>query len=121
MALQIPITSKKNLPKWTNVYPQGTREGDEEQKFFIALARNPKWEWRSVQAIAKDSGLSPKRVEEIIQKYFKKYPGMIVQSTKNEDLWAYWERVPNAGSKDDATVTAKDQEERIDKATKKNP
>ena len=111
--------TKKTPPKWTAVYPQGTREGDEEQKFFIALARNSKWEWRSVTAIAKDSGLSPKRCEEIIQKYHK--CGMIIQSGKNEDLWAYWERVPNLGEKDDASVTEKDQKERIDKATKSKP
>ena len=104
---------KRSPRKWVDVYPQGTKEGNEEQKFFIALARNPKWEWRSVAAIAKDSNLTPKRVEEIIQKYYK--CGIVIQSTKNEDLWAYWERVPNLGEKDDATITDKDQKDRIDK------
>ena len=115
------MSKKKTPPKWIDVYPQGTKDGDEEQKFFIALARNAKWEWRTVVAIAKDAGLSPQRVEEIIQKYHKKYPGMIVQSPKNEDLWAYWERVPDMSTKDTSSVTDKDQEERISKVTKKNP
>lgn len=110
----------KKMPlKWIDVYPQGTKEGDEEQKFFIALARNPKWEWRSITAIAKDSGLTPKRVEQIIQKYYK--CGIVIQSSKNEDLWAYWERVPNLAEKDDSSVTKKDQKDRIDKAVNANP
>ena len=58
----------KKLPKWTDVYPQGCKAGDEEQDFFIALARNPKWQWRSVAAIAKESGLSKERVEELLNK-----------------------------------------------------
>lgn len=111
--------SKKTPPKWTEVYPQGTKEGNEEQKFFIALARNPKWEWRTVAAIAQESGLSNKRVEEIIAKYYK--CGMVVQSSKNEDLWAYWERVPQAASKEDKSITDKDQQARMDKVAKKSP
>jgi len=81
-----------NPKKWVNVYPQGTLEGNEEQQFFIALGRNPKYKWRSVSAIAKESGLSEKRVEEIISKYYSK--GMVFQNPKNEDQWGYWERVP---------------------------
>ena len=55
--------------KWTDVYPVGTKEGDEEARFFRSLARHPKYDWRSTAAISKESGLSPKRVEEIIAKY----------------------------------------------------
>lgn len=104
----------KNPLKWTDVYPQGTKTGDEEQGFFIALARNPKWEWRSVAAIAKESGLSKERVEEIIEKYWKK--GLIFQNPKNEDQWGYWERVPEMVPKSDGSITDKDHENRIKKA-----
>lgn len=109
--------SHKCLKKWTEVYPQGTTEGNEEQRFFIALARNAKWEWRSAQAISKESGLPVKRVEEIIQKYYKK--GMVLQAPQNEDLWGYWERVMPDGPCN-ASIGQKDQKDRVDKAVKKN-
>jgi hypothetical protein len=57
--------------KWTEVYPQGTPEGDEEARFFKSLARHPKYDWRSTAAIAKESGLTHTRVEQIIAKYLK--------------------------------------------------
>ena len=102
----------KRYRKWINVYPQGTKEGDEEQKFFISLARHPKYEWRSLAAVAKESGLDKKRVEQIIQKYYK--AGMIVQNPKNEDQWGYWERLDssllNSPSK---SMAEKDHEQRI--------
>ena len=103
----------KKLPKWTEVYPQGTKEGDEEQAFFIALARHPKYEHRSISAIEKESGLPAHRVEEIIAKYYKK--GMVVQSPKNEDMWGYWARVEQAEAK--PTIAKKDQNDRISKAS----
>ena len=103
-----------NPPKWVNVYPQGTKEGDEEQLVFISLARNPKYEWRSVATIAKESGLSKERVEEILAKYYKK--GMVFQSNKNEDLWAYWERVPQLVYDDQGSVSDKDKKNRVDEA-----
>jgi len=107
--------SKNSKPrKWTDVYPQGTTEGNEEQKLFISLARNPKFEWRSVKALAKDTGLSVERVEEILNKYYKK--GMVFQSPKNEDNWGYWERVPEMLEGDAASLTKSDQNDRIDKA-----
>lgn len=99
--------------KWTDVYPQGTKEGDEEQKFFIAIGRNPKYKWRSVTAIAKETGLSKERVEEIIAKYYK--AKMILQSSKNDNNWGYWERV-GAGKDDDSTIAQKDQKSRIKRA-----
>lgn len=98
--------------KWVDVYPQGTTEGNEEQKFFIALARHPKFCWRSVSALAKESGLSLQRVEEIIQKYYNK--GMIFQNPKTEDQWAYWERVPDMVPNNKSLVK-KDQEKRLNK------
>lgn len=104
---------KKNNepPKWVNVYPQGTKEGDEEYDFFIALGRSPKWQWRSTAQIAKESGLSRKRVDEILDKYWRK--GMVFQSPSNEDHWGYWERVPEMLPKEEISVTEKDHEDRI--------
>jgi hypothetical protein len=103
---------KQTPPKWADVYPQGTMTGDEEQKFFIALARNKKYEWRSVDALVKESKLTKERVEQIISKYFKK--GIVVQSPKNDDLWAYWERVPELLEEDIGTISDKDKDARVD-------
>lgn len=103
-------------PRWTNTYPHGTKEGDEELKFFIALARNPKYQWRSTSAIAKESGLDKVRVEEIINKYYKK--GMVFQNPKNEDQWGYWERVPEMLPKMQKSISQKDQDDRINKLNK---
>lgn len=105
---------KKLPPRWTDIYPQGTKEGDEEQSFFIALARNPKWQWRSTAQLAKEANLSKERVEEIINKYYKK--GMIFQNPSNPDMWGYWERNPDLVPKDDGTVTKKDHDDRVAKA-----
>lgn len=101
--------------KWTEVYPQGTKEGDEEQKMFIALARHQKYEWRSISALAKASGLSEKRIEEILAKYLKL--GMVFQSPSNEDNWGYWERVPQMLNADKRSIPAKDQDKRIKDAS----
>ena len=88
-----------NKPKkWTDVYPQGTPSGDEEQKFFIGkdrqsgLVRHKKYDWRSTAALVKESGLPAARVEQIIKKYHKM--GLIFASPSREDHWAYWQRVP---------------------------
>lgn len=82
--------------KWSEVYPQGTKEGNEEQYLFIGknrssgLARHPKYDWRSVDALVKESGLPQARVEEILKKYVKM--GLVIQNPKNADNWGYWER-----------------------------
>lgn len=107
----------KNPPRWTSVYPQGSKEGDEEQSFFIALARNAKWQWRSTAAVAKEAGLTKERVEELLNKYYKK--GMVFQNPQNEDQWGYWERVPEMLPKDNLSITDKDHQDRIKKAVKK--
>lgn len=102
--------------KWTDIYPQGTKEGDEEQRFFIALARNPKYAWRSVSALSKESNLTVERVEEIISKYYKK--NMIFMNPKGEEQWGYWERIPKEmWDKDTKSIAQSDQKSRIDKAT----
>jgi hypothetical protein len=105
-------------PKWTDVYQHGTKQGDEELKFFISLARNPKFQWRSTSAIAKESGLTKERVEEIIQKYHKK--NMVFQNPKNEDQYGYWERVPDMVPDDKKSISGKDQSGRVDKVVSKD-
>lgn len=98
--------------KWIDCYPQGTKEGDEEQRFFIALERHPKYEWRSTASLAKDAKLSKERVDEIIQKYFK--AGIVVNSSTNDDHWGYWERVGVSGKS--KSVVKTDQDKRVEKA-----
>lgn len=105
-------------PKWTTVYPHGTKQGDEELKFFISLARNPKFQWRSTSAIAKESGLTKEKVEEIISKYHKK--GMVFQNPKNEDQYGYWERVPEMLPDDKKSISGKDQNDRVNKVISKD-
>ncbi|RDJ35521.1 MAG: hypothetical protein DWQ19_11940 [Crenarchaeota archaeon] len=80
--------------KWTDTYPQGTAEGNEECRFFKALARNKDYKWRSVSALSKESGLSLQRVEEILNKYYKK--NMVFMNPKGEEQWGYWERIPQS-------------------------
>jgi len=108
------MAKKINKPsKWTEVYPQGTKAGDEEQSFFIALSRHPKWQWRSTAQIAKESGLSKERVDEIISKYWKR--GMIFQNPSNSDQWGYWERVPEMIPSKEISITQKDHNDRVDR------
>jgi hypothetical protein len=46
--------SKKIKPKkWIDLYPVGTKEGDEESRFFKILARNTKYEKNSHYNIEK--------------------------------------------------------------------
>lgn len=108
------MAKTKKPPKWLDVYPQGTKEGNEEQSFFIALGRHPKYQWRSTAAIAKESGLQVDRVEEIIAKYYKK--GMVFQNPKNEDQWGYWERCPEMLKDDSKSVVQMDHKKRINDA-----
>lgn len=99
--------------KWIDVYPQGTEEGNEEQRFFIALSRNNEWPYRSTAMIAKDSGLSTERVEEIIEKYLAM--GIVFQHEKNENQWIYWERDLDLIKKE-KSLAEKDQDKRIAKS-----
>jgi len=106
----------EELESWTDVYPQGTQQGDEEQGVFKALARHPKWQWRSVSALAKEANLTKERVEEILYKYWKK--GMVFQNPANEDQWGYWERVPEMIPKDKGSISEADHADRLKKAGK---
>jgi hypothetical protein len=107
------------LRKWWEIYPAGTPAGDEEKKFFVAIARNLKFTYRSAGALAQETGLTKTRCEEIISKYHAK--GMLVQSSKHPDQWGYWETVgidPDAVDSQASTAEA-DKDARIKKATKK--
>lgn len=80
-----------DLKPWWAIFPQGTKEGDEESRFFCSLSRHPEFKWRSVDKLSEESHLSKSRVEEIIAKYA--VLGMILQNPKEPDQWGYWERV----------------------------
>jgi hypothetical protein len=114
------MEKKKNWPKkWIDVYPVGTKEGNEEARFFRGkgtggLARHKKYGWRSTSALAKESGLSQERVEQILEKYMKL--GMVFQNNKNPDLFAYWERVPEQVPDRPKSIAQKDKEKRISRS-----
>ncbi len=105
----------KKPKKWTELYPRGTEEGSEEQRFFIALARDQKWAYKSTAMLIKETKLSHERVEEIIHKYHKL--GLILQSETADNSWAYWERDIQR-LKEKKTLVQLDQDERIKKQKK---
>jgi len=103
--------------KWSDIYPHGTKEGDEEFAFFVSLARNAKYVWRSTAGIANETNLTKERVEEIIQKYLKL--NMVYQHPKNDDNWGYWARVPpEMLPKEHKSLVSKDQKQRMSKKHK---
>lgn len=102
--------------KWTEIYPYGTKEGDEEAKFFKHLARHPKYDYRSVSQLIKSTGLTKERIEEIISKYAEGYdPPLIYPHPTNDDHWGYWERCPDQVKTDHRGISRKDKDQRIDK------
>lgn len=106
--------------KWYDIYPYGTKEGDEEAAFFKSIART-KYDWRSTGAIVKESGLSRERVEEIIDKYSSQIkPPLVYAHPSNDDHWGYWERdkVKELLQTDDRDITKKDKDNRVDKHLK---
>lgn len=99
--------------KWTEVYAYGTKEGDEEAKFFKCLTRNKDYDYMSVSALMNITGISMQRIEEIINKYAVEInPPLLVAHETNEDLWGYWER---CGYKNEKTcsLSQKDKLKRI--------
>jgi len=102
----------KKPKKWTEVFPQGTKEGVEEQKFFIALARDAKAAYKSTSDLAKETKLPLDRIEQIISKYHAL--GMIFQSENNDNYWAYWQR-DESRIKENKTLVQIDQDDRIEK------
>jgi hypothetical protein len=103
----------KKPPKWSQIYPQGTTKGDEEQKFFKVLSRG-KYDFLSIAQIAQESGLSKERVEEIIEKYH--CICVVLQNPENEDQWGYWERCEELLPEDRPSVSQSDKQFRIKKA-----
>ena len=99
--------------KWHEVYPVGTKEGDEEAEFFKVLARG-KYDWRTVNAIVKETKLSEKRVEEIINKYERM--GLVVNSTKDPEKYGYYLRVEKSGGKKGKTLAEEDHNQRLKSA-----
>ncbi len=100
--------------KWWQVYAN-----DEEQRIFVGkdgqsgLVRKKQFTWRSIKALAEESGLTEKRTEEIIHKYLKNGEVVIHDSG---DKFAYWERIKIAEENDEIK---NDQKERMDKAAKR--
>ena len=109
---------QNNPQKWYNAY-----RNDEEKCVFVGKdgcsgliratdkATGKKFEWRSTDMLAKESGLSKKRVEEILEHYCNKR--VVRQHAKDPEKWGYWELVGN--EKDDPDVVAKDHEARMEK------
>lgn len=99
------------MKSWWEIYPSGTKEGDEEVKFFIALARNPERKWRNISKLTEETNLSRERVEEIIAKYASL--GIVYQNPKDPEQWGYWERT--GVKKTDKDILDEDHESRLNK------
>jgi hypothetical protein len=113
-------TNVKMPEKWHKVY-----RSDEEKCVFVGKDGNSgliratdkttgkRFEWRSTDALARESGLSKKRVEEILEYYCNKK--VVRQHSKDPEKWGYWEVVGE--EKNDPDVVAEDHAKRMDKAT----
>ncbi len=106
-----------SMKKWHEVYT-----GQDERNFFIGkngksgIVRS-EFDFRSMKSLVKESGLSEKRTEEIIDKYLKL--GIIVQSTNKDDHFGYWLRVaPHLGTNNYQTIAQADQDDRVKKGKK---
>jgi hypothetical protein len=103
--------------KWWEVYAN-----DDEKKFFVGkdghsgLARKNDFQWRTTEAIARESGLTKSRVEQLIDKYHKR--DIVIKHPKDPEKWGYWENV-NANVTKKDSIKDEDQKNRIDKAKKK--
>jgi len=62
-----------------------------ETKIFEAL-EDPQWEWRTVGALAKISGLSNEEVRKVLNKYPKFIRKSLVPSQDGEDLYTLQQR-----------------------------
>ena len=112
------MNTKNKMPEWYEIYSQGTFEGEEEKKFFISLARNKKYKnWRSVSAIAKETEISEKRIEEIIFKYNK--IGLVIQSPNNSEFWGYYHNNLDSLPEEKDSVIAEERKKLLNK--KLNP
>ncbi len=64
---------------------------ERERKIFEAL-EDPRWDWRTVRALSKASGLEPEKVLTIITKYPHLIRKSAVPSEKGEDLFTLQSR-----------------------------
>lgn len=103
---------------WSDIYPQGTPEGDEEQDLFISLARDKKYSFKTISQIALETGLKKDRIEQIIGKYAKL--NILIQNPKNEDAWGYWENCIDLIPKKYISIADMSRQQRIEEVTKKN-
>ena len=96
--------------------------GNEEAKLFKELARNPKYEWRSVKALAGATKLTEERIEEILSSYESQ--GIVMRKESNAELWGYWEIVkPELATVGTQSISQKDRDQRVvaHKAAKAKP
>jgi len=91
--------------------PKVQEKGMKNYKFFTALARNPKWSWRSVASLAKETNLSQERIEDIIYKYMQK--GMVFKNPKNDEQWGYWANVPEMLGNKTKSINQEDKDNRL--------
>lgn len=113
------MPTTKTLKKWWEIYPKGTQAGDEEKKFFVSIARHAQFKFRSVVAIATETGLTKTRTEEIVQKYWQ--AGMLFQNPKKPDQWGYWETIGYDPNTKTLGVADADKAVRLKKASSKKP
>lgn len=93
-----------SLPKWWDIY-----QDDAECRVFKVLSRDPDYEWRTTEAIAKKTGLTNKQVESIIAKYHT--AGIILQHKTDPNKWQYWELSKPVEKK--GILTEENQKKRI--------
>ena len=101
-----------NIKKWWEVF-----SGNEENNFFVALARNPNFTWRTIDKLAKNAGLSIARAEEIAEKYV--LAGQVVQSQKDPTKFAYFENISKKAPKD--SISSENKKKRVVAVTGKAP
>jgi hypothetical protein len=96
--------------KWHKIY-----RDNEDKCFFVGkdgksgLARS-EYDWRTTDSLSRESGLTKRECEEILDFYAKK--GVVIQHSGGEK-WGYWERVGVPKSETDPI--AKDHQDRTDR------
>lgn len=111
--------------KWHQIY-----NGNDEKRFFVGIdgksglirgkdkTTGKMLIWRSIEALARESGLSKKQVEVIIKKYIEL--GMVVNSPKNPELWGYWENA-NMIKETKISMVEEDHDNRVNNQLNKIP
>ena len=57
------MSKKTERQTWVNAVNPNTKACAEEYAFFISLARHAEYAWRSLSAMAKETGLNQERIE----------------------------------------------------------